>query len=158
MPNQDEPKKDHSIYQRPKYYIYIISQYIALVVLLFTGPIIANNPVLIFLEIVGIWYLLWVLWTNWASKFDLSYRPISKARLIAKGPYKYIRHPFSSALIIISLTLILNHISLLRLIVWFVLLVVIILRVQYEEKIYSEYYSDFPLYRQKTYRLIPFVY
>lgn len=158
MPNQDGSKKDRSIYQRRKTYIYIISEYTAIAFLLFTGPVLASNPILIFLEIVGIWYILWVLWTNWASKFDLSSRPPTNVRLIAKGPYKNIRHPFSTALIIISLALIINHISLFRLIVWLVLLIVIVFRVRYEEKVYSEYFNDFSLYRQRTYRLIPFVY
>lgn len=158
MPNPEESKKDSSIYQRPKTYLFISIEYILIVALLVTGPVLASNPILIFLEIVGVWYLFWVLWTNFALKFDLSYRPISKSRLIAKGPYKYIRHPFSTAIILITFVLIINHVSLLRLVLWILLLATIIFRTRYEEKIYSQYFNDFPLYKQRTYRLIPFLY
>ena len=151
MPNPEESKKDSSIYQRPKTYIFISIEYILIVALLVTGPVLASNPILVFLEIVGVWYLVWVLWTNFALKFDLSYRPISKSRLIAKGPYKYIRHPFSTAIILITFVLIINHVSLLRLVLWILLLAIIIFRTRYEGKTYSQYFNDFSLYKQRTY-------
>lgn len=158
MPNQEESKKESSIYKSPKVLIYISLQYILFLGLLLTGPTVPSNPILIFFEIIGIWYLVWVLWTNFVLKFDLSYRPVSKARLVAKGPYKYIRHPFSTALILISLVLIINNFDLLRFVLWALLIVVIVLKTRYEETIFSRFFNDFSLYRQRTYRLIPFIY
>ena len=158
MISEEETKQDNSIYQRRETYLYIILEYLLTGIILGTGPILASNPILILVEIIGIWYLFLVLWTNFISKFNLSYRPKSKTRLIPKGPYKFIRHPFSTAVLFITLVLIINHLTILRLIIWLLLLIVLILRVRYEEKVFSEYFSDFSLYRQRTYQLIPFIF
>ena len=158
MTTEDRFKQDNSIYQRRETYIYLIIEYFLIGFILATGPVVATNPILIFIEIIGIWYLFWVFWTNKVSKFDLSYRPKSKARLIAKGPYKYIRHPFPIAVLLITFVLIINHLTILRLVSWLLLIVIIIFRVRYEEKIFSEYFNDYSLYKQRTYKLIPFIF
>jgi len=54
MPNPEESKKDSSIYQRHKTYIFISIEYILIVALLVTGPVLASNPILVFLKIVGL--------------------------------------------------------------------------------------------------------
>ena len=151
-------KQDNSIYQRPETYVYIIIEYLLIGIILATGPLLPSSPVVIFIEIVGIWCLLWVLWTNTVSKLNLAYRPKPKARLIPKGPYKFIRHPFSTAVLFITFVLVVNHLTILRLIIWLLLFAIIIFRVRYEEKIYSQYFNDFSLYKQRTYKLIPFVF
>lgn len=158
MPDKDQSLENSSIYRERLTYLYLIPQYILLGFLLFSGPVVAGNPVLILLEIIGCWGLFWVLWTNYVTKFDMSFKPKSKTRLIAKGPYKFIRHPFSTALILISFVLIMNHFTLSRFVAWILLMVVLVLRTRYQEKIYAGYFNDFPLYKQRTYKLFPFVY
>lgn len=158
MPTKEKSKIESSRYKNPKALIYITLQYLLILGLLATGPLLPENPILIFLEIVGVWYLAWVLWTKFVVKFDLSYKSSSKSRLVAKGPYKYIRHPFSSALLLITIVLIFNDFDLLRLFLWIMLVLVIVLKTRYDETIFSQYFNDFSLYKQRTYRLIPFVY
>jgi len=158
MPEKNASLESSSIYRERSTYFYLIPQYLLLGFLLFSGPVLAGNPILIFLEIISCWYLLWVLWTNYVTKFDMSFRPKSNARLVAKGPYKFIRHPFSTALILISLVLIINHSSIARIVAWILLVTVLILRIGYQEKVYAEYFNDFSLYKQRTYKLIPFLY
>jgi len=158
MPEKNPSLENSSIYREQLTYLYLIPQYLLLGLLLFSGPILAGNPVLIFMEIISCWGLLWVLWTNYVTKFDMSFRPKSKARLIAKGPYKFIRHPFSTAIMLVSLVLMMNHFTLVRFVVWILLIIVLVLRTRYEEKVYAGYFNDFSLYKQRTYKLIPFVY
>jgi len=158
MPAKDGVKLDKSIYQRRETYIYIIMEYALIGVVLATGPVLPSNPILIFIEVIAIWHLLWVLWTNIVSKFNPSYRPKQKTRLIAKGPYQFIRYPFSTSVLLITFALVINHLTILRLIILLLLLATIIFRVRYEEKVFSQYFSDFPIYKQKTCRLIPFVF
>ena len=158
MPEKNLSLENSSIYRERLTYLYLIPQYLLLGYLVFSGPVLAGNPVLILLEIIGCWGLLWVLWTNYVTKFDMSIKPKSKARLIAKGPYRFLRHPFSSTLIFVSLVLIINHFTLLRFLAWILLVIVLVLRTKYEEKIYAGYFNDFSLYKQRTYKLIPFVY
>ncbi len=47
MPNPEESKKDSSIYQRPKTYIFISIEYILIAALLVTGAVVARDLVLI---------------------------------------------------------------------------------------------------------------
>ena len=158
MPDQNPSTRNNSIYKLRETYFYVIPQYFLIIYLLATGPLITDNYAFIFLEIIGFWFLLWVMWTNYFTKFDLSFKPRSNARLIPKGPYKFIRHPFSSALLLISLILILNYITLARLVAWVAFIVIIFLRVRYEEKIFTSYFNDYKLYKQRTYNLFPFIY
>jgi len=48
--------------------------------------------------------------------------------------------------------------TILRLISGLLLIAIIIFRVRYEEKIFSGYFSDYSLYKQRTYKLIPFIF
>jgi len=60
MPTEDRFKHDNSIYQRRETYIHLIIEYLLIGFILATGPVVATNPILIFIEIIGIWYLFWV--------------------------------------------------------------------------------------------------
>jgi len=66
--------------------------------------------------------------------------------------------PFSTAVLLITLVLIINHMTILRLVSGLLLIAIIIFRVRYEEKIFSGYFSDYSLYKQRTYKLIPFIF
>ena len=58
----------------------------------------------------------------------MSFRPKSKARPLAKGPHKFIHHPFSTAIMTVIQGLILNHFTLVRFIAWILLVLVLALR------------------------------
>lgn len=62
-----------------------------------------------------------------------------------------------TALLLVTLVLILDHFEIYWLALWFILLVVFLMDIKFEERMFSSYFSDYSLYRDRTHRLVPFV-
>lgn len=125
--------------------------------LILTGPPVAKNPLLIFVQIAGIWVVLWTVWTNRVSKFRITLDLPPETRFVAKGPYNFVRYPVYTALLVITLALAIDRLVIEAFVIWLVLLAVFIMDIRYEDRIYSSYFPDYPLYRGRTARLIPYV-
>jgi protein-S-isoprenylcysteine O-methyltransferase Ste14 len=91
---------------------------------------------------------------------NLNVMPDLKANstLVTSGPYRLIRHPMYAAGLLITLSLVLNHPTLWRAGYWLVLAIDLHLKLRYEEKLLQEKYPQYSDYKQKTKRLIPFIY
>ena len=139
-------------------YIVTALLYISVVLIAVTGPLIVSNLILVFVEILAIWLIFLVFCTNKIIKFELNPKYGKKSRLIAKGPYKFIRYPLYTALLVLTLSLVIGYFDILRVIFWLVQLVATILKIRSDEVLLSKAFGDFSLYRQRTYRLIPFIF
>lgn len=142
-----------------KSFVFTILQGLALILLIFTGPWEKRNTFLFFLQIFGL--ILWV-WSFAFMLFKKSYGLFSevnrKSQLITRGPFRFIRHPLYSGILIFCLALLLNYFNFLRIFLFLLLLVSTILKLDQEEKILVKHFKDYPDYQKKTKRLIPFVY
>ena len=136
----------------------LILQFLCIGYIVFTGPIVTSNIAVLSLEVFAVFLILWTLWTIKFDKFSLLSQSTKKTRLVPKGPYVFIRHPIYTSLIILSSTWVFSLITVPRIIVWIVLMVTIFLTIGHYESILSKKLSDFGLYKQRTYRIIPFIY
>lgn len=129
-----------------------------IVVIGVTGPIVPGNPVFLVGAVAGVLLVIWSLWTMRLS--NLNVMPDLKANsiLVTSGPYRLIRHPMYAAVLLITLALVLNHLTLLRVGYWLVLVIDLHLKFMYEEKLLLEKYPQYSDYKQRTKRLIPFIY
>lgn len=139
-------------------YIYLTLIYSSVILIIATGPLLSVKIYLVFPEIASVWLVLWVVWTNKIGNFDLTLKPGNKKRLVAKGPYKLVRHPLYTALLMLTLTLVIGYADTLRIFFWLVQLAATVLKIRTDEVLLSKYYGDFSLYRQRTYKLIPFIF
>jgi protein-S-isoprenylcysteine O-methyltransferase Ste14 len=78
--------------------------------------------------------------------------------LVRTGPYRVIRHPAYAGVLTFLLISVLSHLSLLNAGIWLVMLLVVLWRIDIEERFLSQRYPEYPEYRCQTRRLIPFVY
>ena len=136
----------------------LILQFLCMGYIVFTGPIVTSNIVVLSFEVFAVFLIVWTLWTIKFDKFSLLKQSSKKSRLVPKGPFIYIRHPIYTALIILSTAWIYNKLDIPRILVWAILMVTVILTIIYYENILSKKVSDFGLYKQRTYRIIPFIY
>ena len=79
-------------------------------------------------------------------------------QLFTSGPYKYIRHPMYTAVLLVTLAWVLQRIDFVSVGMWLLLLLVLIEKLNYEEKLLLFKFKKYKSYMQKTKRLLPLVY
>ena len=132
----------------------------------FTRIIVNGLWLVTFLETAGlVIYVLGYLLMAWALiKLGSNYQlggstPRSKDEMVMNGPYRWVRHPMYTAALIISLGLALLTQSWPFLGVFGLYLILILLLIPFEEEgLRLAYEKQYIPFRQRTKRLIPFVY
>lgn len=105
--------------------------------------------------------LLLILWsTYWMRKSKLRVTPevAIGAKLIKKGPYRYLRHPMYAAVMIFCLGLLLTNVYSMTVVFYVLLFLDLSLKITYEEKLLKRAFPDYNNYTKRTKKLIPFIY
>jgi protein-S-isoprenylcysteine O-methyltransferase Ste14 len=84
--------------------------------------------------------------------------PRADAQLVARGPYRFIRHPMYASLLIFTLALVLAAPAWWRWLIWLALLVNLVLKLSYEERMLVARFPAYAAYQERTWRLVPWVY
>lgn len=127
-------------------------------IILFSGPLFPKSLLFSVVEVFGIFIVMWSLWTRRFDKFSLSLNLPKNYRFVAKGIYKYIRFPITTGIFLITFSLVFSYYSFPRFIIWATLCAVSLYYILYKDRLLSKNYNDYSLYKQKTYRIIPFVF
>ena len=78
-------------------------------------------------------------------------------QLRTQGIYRFARHPMYTSVLLLCLAFMLSNSHLFAQITMLILFVDLILKSNLEEKLLSERFQDYPEYRQKTGRFLPFL-
>ena len=138
-------------------YLLVFIQFAAILAILATGPVWAEEPSLRLLEGVGIVLGWWALIAMQLANLHILPDVRPNAQLVQRGPYRFIRHPMYSALLLTTLALVLDSFTWLRLGIWLVLVVDLLVKLTYEERLLVAHYPDYPAYQQRTKRLLPLI-
>ena len=141
-----------------KLVLLLLIQILSIAYIVVTGPVVTENIFILAFEVFAVFIILWTLWTIKFDNFSLHSESLRKSRLVPKGPFIYVRHPVYTAFLILAVCWVVNYVNMLRLLVLLILVVSVLLAVNHYENILSRKLNDFGLYKQKTYRIIPFVY
>ncbi|HTT68521.1 MAG TPA: methyltransferase [Gemmatimonadales bacterium] len=128
----------------------------AILILLFTGNLLSRSPVVIVLQVAALAVAAWARRSFPPATFSVTAEPRGGA-VIEKGPYRWVRHPQYSAVLILIWAGVLSHLSALSLAVGVVVAVVASLRIVCEERQLVETLPGYADYARRTRRLIPFV-
>lgn len=79
------------------------------------------------------------------------------ASLIRRGPYRRLRHPMYTAILMIAAGQIANHPGLRMIIPAVALAVVLVVKVRREERFLGQAFADYAAYREQTWGLVPFI-
>jgi protein-S-isoprenylcysteine O-methyltransferase Ste14 len=137
--------------------VFVVIQFVCLIVIFLNVSIVPHNIYLI----LGIALFLFLgIWAIFIMKFNFNVAPdlVSNAKLVKEGPYKFIRHPMYTSVLGITICYILNDFSPLRILIFVILLINFILKLNYEENILIAKFSEYSDYKKSTKRLIPFIY
>lgn len=100
------------------------------------------------------------IWAIGTMRFSVNIFPDVRQRqaLFTSGPYRYIRHPMYTAVLLATLAWSTNRLDILSLFVWLALVVTLLIKISHEEKLLTNKFNNYRLYQQKTKKLIPYVY
>lgn len=138
--------------------LFVLVQFLSLGLIALSGPLFADSPYLLIIELLGIALGIWAVLVMRIGNFNITPDPFMWTKLVSNGPYELIRHPMYLALLVTTLPLIVNHFSILRALVWLILLIGLLLKLNYEEGLLVQQLEGYPKYRAKSWKLIPFLY
>lgn len=107
--------------------------------------------------LVGLLLGLWAVWVTRKAKITILPDIRKGSTLISSGPYKYIRHPMYSSVLLFCLGLLFTNYNIYGSVCFLFLFIVLSLKVRYEEEKLLDYFSDYKNYMLKTKRIIPYL-
>ena len=137
--------------------ILVAIQFIVILILLLTNQSIFNNYLSLFISSIGFIFSLYTLYFNQVGNFNIRPEIKSNAKLISSGAYKYIRHPMYFCVLLIMGGVILSDINLINIICYGILIIVLYLKAEKEEMLWSEKMEEYASYKEKTKMFIPFI-
>jgi protein-S-isoprenylcysteine O-methyltransferase Ste14 len=138
--------------------------FVLFLIALLSGDSVADVPGLIFAQVMGlvlalagaalsVWSLMQHGWS--VSPFP---RPVDDAHLVSSGPYRYVRHPMYSGIVLFTLGVGLAYANPAVLLASFTFLVFFMAKTGREEDMLVEAVSGYRTYRSEVpWRLVPFV-
>lgn len=138
--------------------ILVFIQFSAIGLIAVTGPLIASEWYLLIAEVSGILLGIYAIYIMRPGNFNI--RPIVKESgiLITRGPYKLIRHPMYTSILLALTPLLIDHYTLFRFIVMMVLTINLVIKLHYEEGLLKAHFRNYPNYMKATNRMIPCVF
>ncbi|MGQ0793363.1 MAG: methyltransferase family protein [Deltaproteobacteria bacterium] len=131
-------------------------QFLCLGVIAASCGIIASGAFYLSMEAAGAALGLWAV-RAMGYRFNISPDVPEGGRLATEGPYRFIRHPMYSALLLATLALVLDSLSPFSIAVWCILAANLWIKLRYEEGWLSLRFPDYEAYSRRTRRLIPYL-
>ncbi|CAC9443870.1 hypothetical protein [uncultured Gammaproteobacteria bacterium] len=133
---------------------YVIVQFGCIFYLIFNTHLNALNYALIGIGfIIGLSAIIAMKLDN----FNIQPALKSQHKLITNGIYHWIRHPMYTSVLTLCLALALSNNHLFSQLALLALTIILILKSNLEEKLLTQRFSDYPTYKKKTGRFIPFL-
>jgi protein-S-isoprenylcysteine O-methyltransferase Ste14 len=137
--------------------VYVVIQFAGSLIIFLNVSIVPQNIYII----LGIALFLSIgIWAIFVMKFNFNIAPdvLGDAELVVLGPYKLIRHPMYTSVLGISLCYVIDSFTLFNLMMFVVLTIDLLMKLNYEEKILSVRFSEYNDYKKRTKRIIPYIF
>ena len=123
--------------------------------LLFTNPLSYGFGLV--LQITSLALGVWGILTMRIGNFNIQ-PEVKSTSLVTKGPYKWIRNPMYTAVILFYLPIVILNFNWMNAIVFILLIGVLLMKIKSEELFLVELFGeDYLIYKRKTKRIIPFL-
>ncbi len=138
--------------------ILVVVQFITGAYIVLSGQILITSPYLLMAAVFSLGIAVWSIKVIQLKHLKISPEINPVNVLVTHGPFKYIRHPMYTSLLLVTFCLILNDFSWMRSTAWVVLCVNLLIKISVEEKLLENHYSDYTEYQSKTKKILPFVF
>ena len=130
---------------------------VAVLSLLIRRSLFARGPVPIAVQVVAGGLMLAARLTFGGRSFHAGANPTSGG-LVTSGPYRYLRHPIYTAILLFVWAGVASHGSIVSVLTAIVATAAIAVRIGAEEALVAADYPEYAEYARRTKRLIPFVF
>ncbi|MFK5854744.1 MAG: methyltransferase [Bacteroidota bacterium] len=139
-------------------YFLVSVQFASLIYIAISAPVISNNIGGLLIESVGIFLAVHAIYIVKIKNVNVTPTVKQGSELVTSGPYRIIRHPMYIAQLIAVLPLVIDYFSWDRLAAILILLTILLIKIQYEEKQLVAHFPEYTEYKKTTNKIIPFVY
>ena len=129
----------------------------ASVCLVVRDSLFSPQPLVIGAEAVAAALMVWARWTFGYRSFHAAANP-TVGGLTTTGPYRFIRHPIYTAVLLFGWAGVLAHWSPINALLGALLLIGAIARMLCEERMLIAVYPEYRAYAQATKRVVPYVF
>jgi protein-S-isoprenylcysteine O-methyltransferase Ste14 len=143
---------------RIKSILLVTLQFVFIFLLLSSSPLSNISAAAYAFIMLSILLVLWAIVTMQKSKLRILPEPSPHATLITNGPYRFIRHPMYTAILLGCSGLLIHHYTWMRLSMLIALAVVLIIKLTWEERMLLKKFAAYKGYKQRSKRLFPFIF
>lgn len=144
-------------YQRAVLWLLVGAQFLLVGVLIVLQPSAREHLLSLVFHIGGIVLGVWAVFSMGRGNLNVSPAVRENASLVQRGPYRLVRHPMYTALLLFMLSYVLAEVTALSVQVWCGLMLVLIVKSLYEESLLTKRFSSYVEYKQRTWRFVPYV-
>ncbi|TWU02134.1 methyltransferase family protein [Stieleria varia] len=135
----------------------VLAQFVLSAVIVLSADWRHPDPIALGLSLPGALIAIAAWWAIGWSRIRIQPSPTQRTVLTTHGPYRWIRHPMYTGLLLFTAALLLSPLSVWRTVLWLVLLGVLIAKLLHEEAMLRKHFEAYSSYQQSTYRLLPLV-
>ncbi len=137
----------------------VAAQLCWLVLLAVTGDFVVLDVVpLLLVQAAAILLGLWAITTMGLHQLRIQPEVHPNARLVMSGPYRWIRHPMYTSVLLFTAAALAADFSYQRAVIWIALLLTMHFKLHYEERLLCHHFPGYERYREQSWRLVPWVY
>lgn len=141
-----------------KSFILIIIQFSSFIYFGITGNLFSEGFLFLF-QLAAILLGLWAIIVLKIGNFNIQPEVKATAAFIKKGPYKIIRNPMYLCILLFFGIAVIHSYSVAKFLVLLALTLSLLLKIFSEEKFMEEKFKkEYAVYKQKTFRLIPYIF
>ena len=138
--------------------LYVIIQFSLLFYMGYNTDWTKSNYISLILFCLSISLGLWALFSMGLKNLSVFPNPKKNAEMQIRGPYRLIRHPMYTAVLLFSIAMYFMKPSWYMFVALMFLLVDLIFKLRFEERLLMQKFQDYNTYKKTTYCLIPFIY
>jgi len=101
---------------------------------------------------------LWTLFHNRPGNFNIRPEPKASGRLVTGGPYRYVRNPMYSAVLLFAAAEVIAYSDRWKILCWVALALVLLAKVLLEERALRALFPGYAAYARRVRRFIPGVF